>query len=145
MKIFISSDHAGFSFKQDLIKHFSAQFQFEDLGPLSDERVDYPDFADQVVKKLLASPQNNFGILICGSGQGMAMRANKFPNIRAALCWNEEVAQLSRAHNDANILCLGARLLTSENAYKITEIFLKTPFEGERHAARVKKISKTID
>jgi ribose 5-phosphate isomerase B len=158
MKILIASDHAGFSFKQELIQHFSeipaaqknlGEITFINLGPESEERCDYPDFADKLVKELLktttsSSESKTLGVLICGSGQGMAMRANKYPGIRAALCWNVESAKLSRAHNDANILCLGARLLDKQLAYEIFETFLHTPFEGDRHAARVKKISNPI-
>jgi ribose 5-phosphate isomerase B len=158
MKILIASDHAGFSFKQELIQHFSedvafqkslGSLEFVDLGPLSEERCDYPDFADKVAKEVLknnstSNENKTLGVLICGSGQGMAMRANKYPGVRAALCWSVESAQLSRAHNDANILCLGARLLDKQLAYEIFQTFLHTPFEGDRHAARVKKISNPI-
>jgi ribose 5-phosphate isomerase B len=147
MKIIIASDHAGFSFKQDLLAHLSIEKNLKiiDQGPANEDRCDYPDYADKVVKALLeemkSSTEPVYGILICGSGQGMAMRANKYTQIRAALCWSVESAQLSRAHNDANILCLGARLLTKDLANEIVQTFLHTPFEGERHAARVKKIS----
>lgn len=143
-KVVIASDHAGFQFKQDLVNHFKNELQIEDLGPFSEERTDYPDWADKVVQAYRKDPQNTVGILICGSGQGMAMRANKYPDIRAALCWTEEVAQLSRGHNDANILCLGSRLVPLSTAQKIVEVFLSTSFEGDRHAARVKKISSSL-
>lgn len=143
-KVVIASDHAGFQFKKDLIKHFNNELQIEDLGPFSEERTDYPDWADKVVQAYRKDPQNTVGILICGSGQGMAMRANKYPEIRAALCWTEEVAQLARGHNDANVLCLGARLTPLDTAVKMVETFLSTSFEGGRHAARVKKISGSL-
>jgi len=144
MKIIIGSDHAGFAAKQQIIEHFKKHFNFVDMGPASEERTDYPDFSDKVVqqwRKDVAAGEQVFGLLVCGSGQGMAMRANKYSDVRAALCWNEESAKLSRQHNDANILCFGGRLLPLEMIYKIIEIFMATPFEGGRHADRVKKIS----
>jgi ribose 5-phosphate isomerase B len=138
-QIFIGADHAGWEFKNKLIKKFP-QLRWEDLGPDSEARVDYPDFADKVAEKIKST--NHVGVLICGSGQGMAMRANKHKHIRAALCWNEEVAQLSRAHNDANVLCLGSRVMDENTMFKVFETFLDTKFEGGRHADRVKKLSR---
>lgn len=143
MKIVIASDHAGFETKQKIINTFKNKFEVVDFGPLTDERTDYPDYADKVATHI-ARHAGEIGILVCGSGQGMAMRANKYPQIRAALCWSEESAQLSRAHNDANILCLGGRLLDFDLICKIISTFMSTPFEGGRHADRVKKIAAVV-
>ncbi|MGH1469405.1 MAG: ribose 5-phosphate isomerase B [Bdellovibrionales bacterium] len=144
MKIFIASDHAGFERKTKVIDYLKIQSkEVIDLGPSNDERVDYPDFANNVCESL-KNTSDSIGILICGSGQGMAMRANKFSHIRAALCWNAEVAELSRGHNRANVLCLGSRLIEEQLTYKIIDTFLNTPFEGGRHQGRVDKISLPI-
>jgi ribose 5-phosphate isomerase B len=147
MKILIASDHAGFELKQKFIERFSkmgqGKYEMIDIGPESADRVDYPDYVDKLVQAGRGE-KNIMGVLICGSGQGMSMRANKYPEIRAALCWNEDSAKLSRQHNDANVLCLGSRLITEEMAFKIFEIFTTMPFEGGRHADRVKKISAQL-
>ena len=111
-----------------------------DCGPFDSNRVDYPDYANFVCRRVIAG--SNFGLLICGSGQGVAMRANKFLNIRAALCWDKESAKLSRQHNHANVLCLGARLIALEDLKEISKTFFSTDEEGGRHLARVKKLSK---
>ena len=140
--IFIASDHAGFEIKNKLITHLSQMdLKVMDLGPHTDERVDYPDFADKLCEKVIHK-KNSLGILICGSGQGMAMRANKYPSIRAALCWNEDSARLARKHNKANVLCLGSRSLNKDSFLEISKIFLNTEFEGGRHQPRVEKLSK---
>ena len=161
MRIYIASDHAGLELKSRLITELldhhwlpDVKREVHDLGPLSSDSVDYPDYADLVARKvhgfsliqdeLAKSLPAELGILICGSGQGMAMRANKYAHIRAALCWSPQVAQLAREHNDANILCLGSRLLTPEQSLTILEAFLKTPFAGGRHARRVAKLSHPI-
>lgn len=145
MKIFIASDHAGFETKTKVIKHLKNNTSLDvcDLGPLNDERVDYPDFSDKVCLELKKS-KDSLGILICGSGQGMAMRANKYNHIRAALCTNAELAVLSRQHNQANILCLGARTTEENIILKTIDSFLATDFEGGRHQNRVDKISALI-
>ncbi len=140
--LYIASDHAGYELKQSLISSIKSQFpniNVIDLGPPNDSRVDYPDFADNVAHKVAQG--KGIGLLICGSGQGMAMRANKYPNVRASVCWNNESCQLSRQHNDANILCLGARLLSLKECETLISVFLNTAFEGQRHVQRVKKIS----
>ena len=139
-KIFISSDHAGFKLKE-IIKNYlkKDKLVFFDFGPDSDDRVDYPDFAHKVAKKVKTS-KNNVGILVCGSGMGMSIAANRHKNIRAAQCFNVKSTKLSRLHNDANIITLGSRLLTKKNALKMVGIFLKTKFEGGRHLKRIKKI-----
>ena len=139
-KIFLSSDHAGFKLKE-LIKIYlnKKNIKFFDLGPQNDEQVDYPDFAHKVAKKVKTS-SNHFGILVCGSGMGMNITANRHKNIRAAQCYNLKSTKLSRLHNDANIITLGSRLLTSKNALNCVNIFLNTKFEGGRHAKRIRKI-----
>lgn len=142
-KVYIASDHAGFELKEKL-KNYFTEYEWVDLGPENGERVDYPDYADRVAKKIGTSPAN-VGVLICGSGQGMAMRANRFLEARAALVWNEESTRLAREHNNANIICLGARLLSASLAIKLVQIFLTTPFEEGRHANRVSKLNARID
>ena len=139
-KIFISSDHAGFKLKE-IIKSYlkKNKLDFFDFGPNSDDRVDYPDFAHKVAKKVKIS-KNNVGILVCGSGMGMSIAANRHKNIRAAQCFNVKSTKLSRLHNDANIITLGSRLLTKKNAITYVGVFLKTKFEGGRHSKRIKKI-----
>ena len=139
-KIFISSDHAGFKLKEFIKIYLSKKkLYFKDLGPKNDNRVDYPDFAHKVARKVKAG-KNNIGILICGSGMGMSMAANRHKNIRAALCFNLKSTKLSRLHNDANIITLGSRLISKKNALNFVGIFLKTKFEGGRHLKRVRKI-----
>jgi len=139
-KIFISSDHAGFKLKED-IKIFlnKKNYKFVDLGPNSNKRVDYPDFAHIVAKKVRIN-KKHVGILICGSGTGMNIAANKHKNIRAAQCFNLKSAKLSRLHNDANIITLGSRLLKKKNVMNLINVFLNTKFEGGRHLKRIKKI-----
>lgn len=144
-KLLIASDHAGFELKNHLLQVLKIPgFSLEDLGPANADRVDYPDYAQTLCKELLKSSSGagaeTFGILICGSGQGMAMAANRIKGIRAALTWNTESTKLARAHNNANIICLGARLIEPDLAVKLVETFLRTPFEGGRHTARVEKI-----
>ena len=139
-KIFISSDHAGFKLKEHIKLYlFKKKITCQDLGPNTDVRVDYPDYAHKVAKKVKAN-KNNVGILICGSGMGMNIAANKHKNIRAAQCFNRKSTKLSRLHNDANIITLGSRLLTKKNALSCVSIFLNTKFEGGRHLKRIKKI-----
>ncbi len=139
-KIFISSDHAGFNLKE-IIKKFllKKKLKFYDLGPYNNNKVDYPDFAHKVAKKVKIK-RNHVGILVCGSGMGMNMAANRHKNIRAAQCFNLKSAKLARLHNDANIITLGSRLLTKKNALNCVSIFLNTKFEGGRHRKRLKKI-----
>ncbi len=139
-KIFISSDHAGYKLKEE-IKLFlkKKKYRFIDLGPNNDDRVDYPDYAHLVAKKVKINKTNR-GILVCGSGVGMNIAANRHKNIRAAQCYNEKSTKLSRLHNDANIITLGSRLLSKKNALNCISVFLKTKFEGGRHSKRIKKI-----
>ena len=115
------------------------KIKYFDLGPFSEERVDYPDFAHKVAKKV-KTDKNHFGILICGSGMGMNIAANRHKNIRAAQCFNLKSTKLSRLHNDANIITLGSRLLTNKKALSCVGVFLNTKFEGRRHSKRIKKI-----
>ena len=139
-KIFISSDHAGFKLKE-LIKSYltKKKLDFKDLGPNNDSKVDYPDFAHKVARRVKIN-KNNVGILICGSGMGMNIAANRHKNIRAAQCFNLKSAKLSRLHNDANIITLGSRLLKKKTALSCISVFLNTKFEGGRHFKRIKKI-----
>ena len=139
-KIFISSDHAGFKLKEAIKLYLSKKkLSFQDMGPNSDNRVDYPDFAHKVARKVKTN-KNNVGILVCGSGIGMNIAANRHKNIRAAQCFNSKSTKLSRLHNDANIITLGSRLISKKNALKFVSIFLNTNFDGGRHLKRVKKI-----
>ena len=140
-RLFIASDHAGFEFKKKLVE-LMPQFEWVDLGPTNGDRVDYPDYADALAKRIRA--EGGQGVLICGSGQGMAMRANRHPGVRAALAWNEDSARLSREHNDANVICFGARLLPLETVKHLIEIFVSTPFEGGRHVALVEKLDREV-
>ena len=138
-KIFIASDHAGYKLKRYIISKFSKTKKILDLGPSSNDSVDYPDFAKKLSKKVSAS-KGSFGILLCGSGMGMSIVANRHKNIRAAQCFNLKSTKLSRLHNDANIITLGSRLLSKKNALDFVSIFLETKFEGGRHIKRIKKI-----
>ena len=139
-KIFISSDHAGFKLKEDIKIYLKKKkYKFSDTGPKINKRVDYPDYAHAVAKKVKKNKKFR-GILVCGSGTGMAIVANKHKNIRAAQCYNAKSTKLSRLHNDANIITLGARLLSKKIALNCISIFLKTEFEGGRHNKRIKKI-----
>ena len=139
-KIFISSDHAGFKLKETIKDYLrNKKVKFEDLGPKDDSSVDYPDYAHKVAKKVKLN-KSNIGILVCGSGTGMNIAANKHKNIRAAQCFNLKSTKLSRLHNDANVITLGSRLVSKKNAVKYLNIFLKTRFEGGRHKKRIRKI-----
>ncbi|MDC3185498.1 ribose 5-phosphate isomerase B [Candidatus Pelagibacter sp.] len=138
-KILIASDHAGFKLKKQLIPLIEKKFKLNDLGPMNDNSVDYPDLALKLSKKISKS-KNLFGILICGSGMGMAMAANKVKNVRAALCYSTKNTKLSRLHNNANIITLGSRLTSKKKAIQLINLFLSTKFEGGRHLRRIKKI-----
>jgi len=139
-KLYIASDHAGFTLKEFVKKKLSKKIKFDDQGPHSDEiSVNYPDFAHKLCKKV-SKNSSNMGILICGSGMGMAMAANRHKKIRAALCYSVKNTKLSRLHNNANVITLGARLINKNTAIKCINTFLKTKFEGGRHLKRVKKI-----
>ena len=138
-KLYIASDHAGFTLKEFVKKKLSKKIKFDDQGPHSDEiSVNYPDFAHKLCKKV-SKNSSNMGILICGSGMGMAMAANRHKKIRAALCYSVKNTKLSRLHNNSNVITLGARLINKNTAIKCLNTFLKTKFEGGRHLKRVKK------
>ncbi len=137
----IGCDHAGYELKETVKRHLSAlSMEGTDVGTHSTASVDYPDYAHPVAD-LVESGKVDFGILICGSGNGIAIAANKHQGIRAAICWQEELAALARQHNDANILVLPARFIENETAIKILDTFLNNSFEGGRHANRVQKIA----
>ena len=139
-KICISSDHAGYNIKEFIKdKIIKADISISDLGPFSDSSVDYPDYAKKVSSRI-SRKKSNVGILVCGSGTGMAISANKMKGIRAAVGYNIKSTQLSRQHNNANILCVGSRLTKKKDIIKIVSIFLKTKFEGGRHKRRINKI-----
>jgi len=141
MKISIGSDHAGFELKQNVIKWLeNKKYEVTDEGCVSLESVDYPDFAHKVGKKVNYSLVD-FGIVICGSGNGVNMVVNKYSTVRSALCWNIEIAKLARLHNNANICAVPARFISTEDALLMIDVFLNTSFEGGRHQIRVNKIS----
>jgi ribose 5-phosphate isomerase B len=140
LKIIIGSDHAGYKLKDFLKKKLEDKYyKVTDIGTFSEDSMDYPDIAHKVAAQI-AHQNFDFGILICGSGNGVAMAANRHNGVRAALCWNEETARLARSHNNAAIICLPARFIDFELAAKLAEIFLTTVFEGGRHLKRVEKI-----
>ena len=139
-KVLIASDHAGFKLKKILIEELQAKIKFEDLGPFSENSVDYPDYARKLSKKIDLK-KDLLGVLICGSGIGMSMVANRFKNVRAALCMNNKMSKLARQHNNANILVLGSRLISEREAIKCLLVFLKTNYEGGRHQARLDKFN----
>jgi ribose 5-phosphate isomerase B len=139
LKIAIGSDHAGFEYKE-MLKDYLSLYELSDFGTYSADSVDYPDFAHPVATAV-ESEAFNFGILVCGSANGVAITANKHQKIRAAICWEDEIAALARQHNNANILCIPARFVSTDLAKKITNTFLNTAFEGGRHGTRVNKIS----
>lgn len=141
MRIVISCDHAGFELKEQVKKLLTAKgVDVKDLGPATGDRVDYPDMIHPLAK-VVNEDAEQMGIIICGSGNGVAMTANKYPNVRAALCWNREIAALARQHNDANILALPARFLSLDEAMSCVDAFLTEQFEGGRHKDRVDKIA----
>lgn len=140
MKLAIGSDHAGFEYKEKLKQQLQSQYQIKDFGTHSADSADYPDFAHPV-SLAVEKKEFDLGILVCGSANGVAITANKHQGIRAAICWNEELASLARRHNNANIVCIPARFLEFGLAEKIVEKFIATEFEGGRHATRVSKIS----
>ncbi|MBL7542400.1 MAG: RpiB/LacA/LacB family sugar-phosphate isomerase [Bdellovibrionaceae bacterium] len=160
MKVYIGSDHGGFELKQELLKlwpsmlNIPTQTNLSDVGCFTNSSTDYPDLAENVCTRIIndymsqpkiiasedAFAYNSLGILVCGSGQGMAMKANKYAQIRAALCWSPEITALAREHNNANILCLPGRFLNSSVAIEMVRVFLTTPFAKGRHALRVEKI-----
>ena len=139
-KIYISSDHAGYNLKENIKRKFKKKYIFLDLGTNNSKvSVNYPAFAHRLCKKV-SNDSKNIGILVCGSGMGMSMAANKHKKIRAAVCYSVKNTKLSRLHNNANIITLGSRLTKKNTAFKCIDVFMKTKFEGGRHNKRVKKI-----
>ena len=139
-KICIASDHAGYNLKESIKDHLiNKHVSIFDLGPYENKSVDYPDYAKKLAKRVKAK-KSEIGILVCGSGTGMAISANKTKDIRAAVCYNLTSTRLSREHNNANIIALGARLTKKNLSLKLVDLFLKTKFEGGRHLKRIKKI-----
>ena len=143
MKILIGNDHAGYTLKLSIIKNLEDKYEFFDKGSYSDESVDYPDYAS-IIAKEIQSEKGDLGIIICGTGNGVCMTANKFKGIRAAICWNEEIAKLAKQHNNANIICIPSRFIKVEEAMKIIESFIMEKFEGGRHERRIKKINENL-
>jgi len=140
----IGCDHAGFLLKAYLLQKLTSQgYRFKDFGTFSEESVDYPDFVHPVAKGI---NEDDFlrGIIICGSGNGVAIVANKYPGVRAAICWTGEIARLARRHNDANIISLPARFITPDEAVDLVKIFFTTDFEGGRHQRRIDKIAVPV-
>jgi len=140
IKIAIGSDHAGFEYKELLVAFLEDTYEVKDFGTHSLDSVDYPDFAHPVASAV-ENKECGFGILVCGSANGVAITANKHQDIRAAICWLDELAKLARQHNDANILCVPARFVSQELAKQMASTFLTTDFEGGRHGNRVDKIA----
>lgn len=143
MNLIVGADHAGFKLKEEIVKYLKkTKISYEDIGTFSEDRVDYPDIAQLVVEKVIKD-SNNKGILICGTGTGMVMAANKVKGIRAALIYDEYTAKMAREHNNTNIACLRGRKFSQQKALKILKIWLKTPFSNEvRHKRRLEKIAK---
>lgn len=142
-RISLGSDHAGFELKEYIKEYLQSitdhKLDINDWGCYSEERVDYPDFAHKVAGDITEG-KSDLGILVCGSGNGISMTANKWKDIRCALCWNSEITEMARLHNDANILSLPGRYITKEEAIKCIDVFLNTQFEGGRHSDRISKI-----
>lgn len=138
-KIAIGADHAGFEYKE-LLKSFLNDHEVKDFGTYSADSVDYPDFAHPVAEAVESSDYT-FGVLVCGSANGVAITANKHQQVRAAICWQKEIAELARMHNNANIICIPARFVSEDLAKEMVSTFLNTAFEGGRHAGRVNKMS----
>lgn len=140
MKIAIANDHAGTELKTVLINAFGTAYEWKNFGTDHTDSVDYPDFVHPLAQSV-SKQETELGVLICGSGNGVCMTANKHQDIRAALCWNAEIASLARQHNNANVICIPARFLTESEAIEVLKAFLEAKFEGGRHERRVQKIS----
>jgi ribose 5-phosphate isomerase B len=142
--VFIAADHAGFYYKEYLKEKLSAEgYIFQDFGTFSSESVDYPDYVHPLAKAI-QEKKSGAGIIICGSGNGASMVANKYPDVRSAICWNEEITKLARQHNNANVISIPARFVTQEEALNLVRIFFTTGFEGGRHEIRVNKIPRVL-
>lgn len=140
MKIAIGADHAGFEYKEVLKTYLSKNYEVKDFGTHSLDSVDYPDFAHPLATDV-ENGASTFGILVCGSANGVAITANKHQGIRAAICWEKEIAALARQHNNANVICIPARFVSTDLAQEMCDTFITTAFEGGRHATRVNKIN----
>ena len=140
MNIAISSDHAGVEFKDEILKTFKDEYNITDLGTKDKNSVDYPDYVHPLADGI-SNKKYDMGILICGSGNGVSMTANRHKDVRAAVCWNLEITELARQHNDANIISIPARFVDLEEAFDMIECFFETEFEGGRHQNRVEKIN----
>ena len=142
MKLAIAADHAGYQLKEQVKANLLKQgYEVQDFGTDSDKSVDYPDFI-QPLARAVENKEADMGVIMCGSGNGVNMTANKYQGVRSALCWTEEIAKLARQHNDANVIALPARFMEPEEAMKAVNTFINTGFEGGRHATRVNKIAK---
>ena len=139
MNISIGNDHAGVDYKNYIIKNLEEKYNIVNHGTDDTNSVDYPDFAHPVSLDI-DNRKSDFGVLICGSGNGVAMTANKYKKVRAALCWSEEIAKLAKQHNNANVVCIPARFISKEDALQIVRLFIDIKFEGGRHEIRVNKI-----
>ena len=139
MNISIGNDHAGVDYKNYIIKNLEEKYNIANHGTDDENSVDYPDFAHPVSLDI-NNGKSDLGVLICGSGNGVAMTANKYQKVRAALCWSEEIAKLAKQHNNANVVCIPARFISKEDALQIVRSFIDTKFEGGRHERRVNKI-----
>ena len=146
MKIYLASDHAGYELKM-FVKEYLEQkgFLIKDEGTYSEERANWAEYGAKAAKAVSEDPENSLGIIICGSGIGMSMIANKFRNVRAALCNDEYSAEMSKKHNNANVLNMGARLISFEKAVKIVDVWIDTPFEGGRHSERLAFMSNEVE
>lgn len=141
MKVAIASDHAGVEYKEKLVAYLKSKgITVKDFGPINKESVDYPDYAHPLAESI-SKKETDVGVLLCGSGNGINMSANKHQKVRSALCWKKEIAELARLHNDANVIALPARFLSFDEVREIMDTFLNTSFEGGRHLRRVNKIS----
>jgi len=141
--LYLGSDHGGFALKQQINAFLAKKkIRFEDLGTETEDSVDYPDYAQAVARKVAAKPAENRGILVCGTGIGMSIAANKVPGVRAAMIYDDFSAKMSREHNDSNVACFGGRTQKPADVTRWLAIWLGTPFAGERHQRRVKKIAK---
>ena len=141
----IANDHAGYELKKKVVEHLTKRgFEVKDFGTDSADSCDYPDFAHQL-GRVINRGEMARGIVICGSGNGVQMTVNKYPNVRCALCWTPEIAHLGRQHNNANVLSMPARFISEETALQIVDEVLDTPFEGGRHERRVEKINKILE
>jgi ribose 5-phosphate isomerase B len=146
MQIFLASDHAGFELKEEVKQYLlNKNFAVEDMGTGSTESVNWAEYGAKAAKKVSEDPENARGIIICGSGIGMSMVSNKFRHVRAALCNDEYAAEMSRKHNNANVLNMGARVIDKEKALKIVDVWLNTEFEGGRHQKRLDYLHQTVE